>query len=213
MQDKSMAFPPYSSLAAVKATYSFSKLKDKSSDIKQYLKTVMNFKDTLLQALIKRNFLKERQCSSQERSKIISRLKIMISSLKIKISSQRSRSKITSMQKDLQKNSQVYKAPSLKTSQEVKPYIVMKDKYPDQTVVIGRHLPTSFKKRLRDLLKANADIFTWTYSDMTGIPRIIMVGGRPFITENKLKELKHIEPRKQKKRGLVPKEAKHSTKK
>ncbi|GKD47895.1 hypothetical protein Tco_1276871 [Tanacetum coccineum] len=60
----------------------------------------------------------------------------------------------------------------------------MKDKYPNQTVVIGRHLPTSFKKRLRDLLKANADIFTWTYSDMTGIPRIFMVGGRPFIIEN-----------------------------
>ncbi|GKC87070.1 hypothetical protein Tco_1147719 [Tanacetum coccineum] len=59
MQDKSMTFLPYSSGATVKATYSFSKFKDKSSDIKQNLKTVLNFKDTLPQALINKNFLNE----------------------------------------------------------------------------------------------------------------------------------------------------------
>ncbi|GJS77368.1 hypothetical protein Tco_0727249 [Tanacetum coccineum] len=37
------------------------KFKDKSNDIKQKLKTVLNFKDTLPQALINKNFLKERQ--------------------------------------------------------------------------------------------------------------------------------------------------------
>ncbi|GKE50524.1 hypothetical protein Tco_1481782 [Tanacetum coccineum] len=58
-----------------------------------------------------------KKCSSQEVSKIISRLKIKISSLKLKESSQRSRSKITSMQKELQKNSQAFKAPRFKTSQ------------------------------------------------------------------------------------------------
>ncbi|GJY09196.1 hypothetical protein Tco_0377381 [Tanacetum coccineum] len=57
--DKSMTFLPYSSGATVKATYSFSKFKDKSSDIKQNLKTVLNFKDTLPQALINKNFLNE----------------------------------------------------------------------------------------------------------------------------------------------------------
>ncbi|GJV24050.1 reverse transcriptase domain-containing protein [Tanacetum coccineum] len=82
--------------------------------------------------------------------------------------------------------------------------VVINDKYPNQIVVIRRQLPTSFKKRLRDLLKANTDIFAWTYSDMTRIPRTIMVGGRPLITEHRLNELKHIEPRKQKKRGLAP---------
>ncbi|GJS28603.1 reverse transcriptase domain-containing protein [Tanacetum coccineum] len=81
--------------------------------------------------------------------------------------------------------------------------VFINDKYPDQIVVIGRQLPTSFKKRLRDLLKENINIFAWTYSDMTGIPRTIMVGGKPFITEHRLNELKHIEPRKQKKRGLA----------
>ncbi|GJZ36239.1 hypothetical protein Tco_0582056 [Tanacetum coccineum] len=81
--------------------------------------------------------------------------------------------------------------------------IVINDKYPNQTV-IGRQLPTSFKKRLQDLLKANADIFAWTYFDITRLYKTIMVGGRPFITEHKLNELKHMEPRKQKKRGLAP---------
>ncbi|GJY33241.1 hypothetical protein Tco_0417710, partial [Tanacetum coccineum] len=86
--------------------------------------------------------------------------------------------------------------------------VFINDKYPDQIVVIGRQLPTSFKKRLRDLLKENIDIFAWTYSDMTEIPRTIMVGGRPFITEHRLNELKHIELRKQKKRGLAPERSK-----
>ncbi|GJU32914.1 reverse transcriptase domain-containing protein [Tanacetum coccineum] len=53
--------------------------------------------------------------------------------------------------------------------------IVVNNEYPDQTVVIGRQLPTGFKKGLRDFLKANADIFAWTYADMMGIPRTIML--------------------------------------
>ncbi|GKB30961.1 hypothetical protein Tco_0870362 [Tanacetum coccineum] len=39
---------------------------------------------------------------------------------------------------------------------------------------------------------------------MMGIPRTIMVGGKPFKTEHQLNEFKHIEPVKQKKRGLAP---------
>ncbi|GKA71052.1 hypothetical protein Tco_0777191, partial [Tanacetum coccineum] len=45
----------------VKATYSFSKFKDAFNGINHNLKTVLNFKDTLPQALINKNFLKERQ--------------------------------------------------------------------------------------------------------------------------------------------------------
>nr|GEX05479.1 retrovirus-related Pol polyprotein from transposon TNT 1-94 [Tanacetum cinerariifolium] len=59
--DKSMAFPPYSSWVAVKATYSFLKFKDAYNDIYQNLKTVLTFKDTLLQALLNQNFLKKCQ--------------------------------------------------------------------------------------------------------------------------------------------------------
>ncbi|GKC93076.1 hypothetical protein Tco_1158518, partial [Tanacetum coccineum] len=82
--------------------------------------------------------------------------------------------------------------------------IVINKKYPKQTIFIGKQLPTSFKKRLWDLLKANVDVFAWTYADMMGIPRTIMVRGKPFNTEHKLNEFKHIEPVKQKKRSLAP---------
>ncbi|GJR64574.1 hypothetical protein Tco_0010639 [Tanacetum coccineum] len=64
-------------------------------------------------------------------------------------------------------------------------------------------VPTSFKKKLRDLLKSNADIFAWTHTYKTRIPRTVMVGGKHFNTEHKLDEYKHIEPVKQKKRGMA----------
>ncbi|GJR12997.1 reverse transcriptase domain-containing protein [Tanacetum coccineum] len=60
------------------------------------------------------------------------------------------------------------------------------------------------KKPLRRLRRSNADVFAWTCADMTGILRIIMLGGNPFNTEHRLNEFKHIEPVKQKKRGLAP---------
>nr|GEV13967.1 reverse transcriptase domain-containing protein [Tanacetum cinerariifolium] len=54
-----------------------------------------------------------------------------------------------------------------------------------------------------DLLRFNTDAFSWTYADMTEIPRTIMVGGNLFNTEHKLNEYKHIKPVKQKKWGLA----------
>nr|GEX04110.1 reverse transcriptase domain-containing protein [Tanacetum cinerariifolium] len=57
------------------------------------------------------------------------------------------------------------------------------------------------RKRLRDLIKENVDVFAWTYADIMGIPRTIMVAGKPF---NMLNEFKHIEPVKKKKRNLAP---------
>ncbi|GJY15601.1 hypothetical protein Tco_0386023 [Tanacetum coccineum] len=82
--------------------------------------------------------------------------------------------------------------------------IIVNDKYPDQTVTIGRQLPNHFKKELQNLLKSNADVFAWTHADMTGIPRTIMVEGKPFNTKHKLNEYSHIKPIKQNKRGLGP---------
>ncbi|GKD88846.1 hypothetical protein Tco_1364353 [Tanacetum coccineum] len=52
--------------------------------------------------------------------------------------------------------------------------------------------------------KANADVFAWTHADMTGIPRTIMVKGKPFNTEQKLNEYSHVKLIKQKRRGLGP---------
>ncbi|GKC75000.1 hypothetical protein Tco_1125774, partial [Tanacetum coccineum] len=43
-----------------------------------------------------------------------------------------------------------------------------------------------------------------TQADMTGIPRTIMVEGKPFNTEHKLNEYNHIKPIKQNTRGLGP---------
>ncbi|GJZ07165.1 hypothetical protein Tco_0540958 [Tanacetum coccineum] len=37
--------------------------------------------------------------------------------------------------------------------------VVVNNKYPKQTVAIGKQLPKHFKERLRDLLRANADVF------------------------------------------------------
>ncbi|GJX73666.1 reverse transcriptase domain-containing protein [Tanacetum coccineum] len=82
--------------------------------------------------------------------------------------------------------------------------IVVNDKYLEQTAIIGKQLPHTFKKRLQVLLRLNVDIFSWTHTDMMGIPRTITVGGKPFNIEHKLNEYKHIKPVKQKKHGLDP---------
>lgn len=76
--------------------------------------------------------------------------------------------------------------------------IVVNELHPEQTVVIGKQLPVTFKASLEKLLKDNKDIFAWTYSDMTGVPRSLMIDGKPFGTEHKLNEFKHIEPTKKK---------------
>ncbi|GJZ22793.1 reverse transcriptase domain-containing protein [Tanacetum coccineum] len=82
--------------------------------------------------------------------------------------------------------------------------VVVNNKYPEQTVTIEKQLPEHFKGRLRDLLRANADVFAWTHADMIGIPRTITVKGKPFNTEHKLNEYSHVKPIKQKRRGLGP---------
>ncbi|GJX05423.1 reverse transcriptase domain-containing protein [Tanacetum coccineum] len=79
---------------------------------------------------------------------------------------------------------------------------VVDNKYPEQTVAIGKQLPEHFKGRLQDLLMANADVFAWTHADMTWIPRTITVKGKPFTIEHKLNEYSHVKPIKQKRRGL-----------
>ncbi|GJR08238.1 hypothetical protein Tco_0790890 [Tanacetum coccineum] len=81
---------------------------------------------------------------------------------------------------------------------------IVNNKYPNQTVTIGKQLPEHFEKELQNLLNSNADVLVWTYADMTGILRTIMVEGKPFNTEHKLNEYSHVKPIKQNKRGLGP---------
>ncbi|GJT29464.1 reverse transcriptase domain-containing protein [Tanacetum coccineum] len=87
---------------------------------------------------------------------------------------------------------------------DAKERIIVNDKFLEQTLVIGKQLRTSYKRKLQDLLRSNVDVFTGTYADMIGILRTIMVGGKPFNTKHTLNEYKHIEPVKKKKRGLAP---------
>ncbi|GKG09133.1 hypothetical protein Tco_0337879, partial [Tanacetum coccineum] len=45
---------------------------------------------------------------------------------------------------------------------DAKERIIVNSKYPEQTVIIGKQLPTNFKERLQDLLRSNANVFAWT---------------------------------------------------
>ncbi|GJR17247.1 hypothetical protein Tco_0965774 [Tanacetum coccineum] len=80
-------------------------------------------------------------------------------------------------------------------------------RYPEQTVTIGRKLPTKDKQELIKLLKDNVDVFAWQYSDMTGIPRTLRIRGTNFTTEHKLNEDKKITPVQQKERRMAPEQA------
>ncbi|GKB31339.1 hypothetical protein Tco_0870740 [Tanacetum coccineum] len=61
---------------------------------------------------------------------------------------------------------------------------------------------TNTEEKIIVNIKTNADVFVWTHADMTGIPRIITINGKPFNTKHKLNEYSHIKPIKQKRRSL-----------
>ncbi|GKC08124.1 reverse transcriptase domain-containing protein [Tanacetum coccineum] len=75
----------------------------------------------------------------------------------------------------------------------------------------ARKIPATSKERFLSCVNAEEKIIVndkypdqTTHADMTGIPRTIMVKGKPFNTEHKLNEYNHIKPIKQNKRGLGP---------
>ncbi|GKA76105.1 hypothetical protein Tco_0782483, partial [Tanacetum coccineum] len=82
--------------------------------------------------------------------------------------------------------------------------IIINPKYPEKTETIGRKLPIKAKQRLNKLLKDNADMFAWQYTDMTGIPRTLNIRGEIFATEYKLNEDKKITLIQQNKRRIAP---------
>ncbi|GKC69207.1 hypothetical protein Tco_1115090 [Tanacetum coccineum] len=81
--------------------------------------------------------------------------------------------------------------------------ILINDEYLEQKVTIGRQLSTRIKMRLRDLLRAPADVFAWTTAHITGVPRTLIIGEETFSTEHQLNVFNHTEPVKQKKRSLA----------
>ncbi|GJV88395.1 reverse transcriptase domain-containing protein [Tanacetum coccineum] len=82
--------------------------------------------------------------------------------------------------------------------------IVIDDEYPEQKVTIGRQLTTMIKMRLRDILRVHADVFAWTTTHITGVPRTLIIGEETFSTKHQLNVFNHTEPVKQKKRSLAP---------
>ncbi|GJY44892.1 hypothetical protein Tco_0433105 [Tanacetum coccineum] len=83
--------------------------------------------------------------------------------------------------------------------------IVIDDEYPEQKVTIERQLPTRIKMWLRDLLRAHADVFTWTTAHITRVSRTLIIREETFNTEHQLNVFNHTELVKQKMRSLAPK--------
>ena len=54
------------------------------------------------------------------------------------------------------------------------------------------------------MLEAYEDVFIGKYSKTTGVPRLLTINGKPFSTEHKLNELKHVTPVEQKPHQVTP---------
>ncbi|GKE83305.1 hypothetical protein Tco_1553305, partial [Tanacetum coccineum] len=50
-------------------------------------------------------------------------------------------------------------------------HAVINDAHSDQTITIAANLSKTLKEKLCELLRSNKDVFAWTPTDMTGIPR------------------------------------------
>ncbi|GJX26669.1 hypothetical protein Tco_0232965 [Tanacetum coccineum] len=81
--------------------------------------------------------------------------------------------------------------------------IVINEEYLEQKVTIGRQLLTRVKMQLRDLLRAYADVFAWTTTQITGVPRTLIIREETFSTEHQLNVFNHTEQVKQKKRSTT----------
>nr|XP_043615708.1 uncharacterized protein LOC122587593 [Erigeron canadensis] len=81
--------------------------------------------------------------------------------------------------------------------------LYINNEYPEQHVSIGKQLPTECKRRLKEILQKNKDVFAWKPADMTGIPRKLKIGEENFDTQHRLNTRPHLEPIKQKRRSLA----------
>ncbi|GJT20169.1 hypothetical protein Tco_0878875 [Tanacetum coccineum] len=71
--------------------------------------------------------------------------------------------------------------------------VAINPEHPEQTVMIGFDLTEKIRSKLCNLLQRSLDIFAWTSTDMTGVPR--------QIAEHRLNVRKGCQPVRQKKRG------------
>ncbi|GJT69458.1 hypothetical protein Tco_1028744 [Tanacetum coccineum] len=71
--------------------------------------------------------------------------------------------------------------------------VAINPEHPEQTMMIGSNLMKKTREKLCNLLQRSLDIFAWTPTDMTGVPR--------HIAEHRLNVRKGCQPVRQKKRG------------
>ncbi|GJS11572.1 reverse transcriptase domain-containing protein [Tanacetum coccineum] len=83
--------------------------------------------------------------------------------------------------------------PSVNKVKEERIKVAINPEHPEQTVMIGSDLTKKTRSKLCNLLQRSLDIFAWTPTDMTGVPRQIV--------EHKLNVRRGCPPVRQKKRG------------
>ncbi|GJW31538.1 reverse transcriptase domain-containing protein [Tanacetum coccineum] len=83
--------------------------------------------------------------------------------------------------------------PPVNKVKEERIKVAINPEHPEQTVMIGSDLTEKTRSKLCNLLQRSLDIFAWTPTDMTGVPR--------QIAEHKLNVRKGCQPVRQKKRG------------
>ncbi|GJS61129.1 reverse transcriptase domain-containing protein, partial [Tanacetum coccineum] len=83
--------------------------------------------------------------------------------------------------------------PPMNKVKEERIKVAINPEHPEQTVMIGSDLTEKTRSKLCNLLQRSLDIFAWTPTDMTGVPR--------QIAEHKLNVKKGCPPVRQKKRG------------
>ncbi|GJV76291.1 hypothetical protein Tco_1507875 [Tanacetum coccineum] len=83
--------------------------------------------------------------------------------------------------------------PPINKVKEERIKVAINPEHSEQTVMIGSDLTEKTRRKLCDLLQQSLDIFAWTPTDMTGVPR--------QIAKHKLNVRKGCPPVRQKKRG------------
>ncbi|GJW47866.1 reverse transcriptase domain-containing protein [Tanacetum coccineum] len=83
--------------------------------------------------------------------------------------------------------------PPVNKVKEERIKVTINPEHPEQTIMIGSDLTEKTRSKLCNLLQRSLDIFTWTPTDMTGVPR--------QIAEHKLNVRKRCQLVRQKKRG------------
>ncbi|GKE81139.1 hypothetical protein Tco_1551139 [Tanacetum coccineum] len=84
-----------------------------------------------------------------------------------------------------------------RSKEDIKEVFTISHECPDQYVTMGSMLTTNCKQLLADILRENIEVFAWTGSESTTVPRLVM--------EHQLKIYPLVEPVVHKRRPVAPK--------